>query len=58
MILNLLIAFAGGLILEITFDANTLLSPLLIGFMLSILASIYPAWKASRYHPTEAMRYV
>ena len=52
------VAFAGGLILEITFDANTLLSPLLIGFMLSILASIYPAWKASRYHPTEAMRYV
>jgi lipoprotein-releasing system permease protein len=29
----------------------------LLSFFMSILATIYPAWRASRTHPAEALRY-
>jgi len=33
------------------------LVPMAVGFTISVLASIYPAWRASTYQPAEAMRY-
>lgn len=53
------LAVFGGLILEVspTPDPQILAFPMFLGFVVSILSSLYPAWKASRYQPAEAMRY-
>ena len=51
------IEFFGGVAPVISFDPLQLLQPMLLGFSISVLSSIYPAWKASRYVPAEAMRY-
>lgn len=47
----------GGFPLVITFTPVVLIFPIAIGMMISLLASLYPAWRASRYKPAEAMRY-
>ncbi|MFQ6011623.1 MAG: ABC transporter permease [Nitrososphaerales archaeon] len=51
------VAFFGGISPVITFGVGKLAMPMLLGFTISILSSIYPAWKASKYLPAEAMRY-
>lgn len=38
-------------------DWNEVLSVIAMAFFLSILATIYPAWRASRLDPIEALRY-
>jgi lipoprotein-releasing system permease protein len=47
----------GGFPLVITFTPLVLISPVAIGLAITLLASLYPAWRASRYKPAEAMRY-
>jgi lipoprotein-releasing system permease protein len=54
---NYPVAFFGGIVLDVKFRFTDLLIPMIVGFIISVLASIYPAWKASRYEPAEAMRY-
>ena len=51
------VALFGGLVLEVKFNPLELLVPMIVGFTISVLASIYPAWRASTYEPAEAMRY-
>ena len=47
----------SGFPLIITFTPLVLISPIAIGLAITLLASLYPAWRASRYRPAEAMRY-
>jgi len=54
---NYPVAFFGGIVLDVRFRFADLFIPMAVGFIISVLASIYPAWKASRYEPAEAMRY-
>ncbi|MHC1590211.1 MAG: ABC transporter permease [Candidatus Hecatellaceae archaeon] len=54
---NYPVAFFGNLVLEVRFSPLNLVFPMIVGFIISVLASIYPAWKASTYEPAEAMRY-
>jgi len=54
---NYPVAFFGNLVLDVKFNPLSLLLPMLVGFAISVAASIYPAWKASTYQPAEAMRY-
>jgi lipoprotein-releasing system permease protein len=53
------IAFFGGIVLEVKFSLSpSFLLPILVGFLTSILASIYPAIRASSYEPAEAIKYI
>ncbi len=53
------IAFFGGIVLEVSFSLSpSFLLPILVGFLTSILAAIYPAIRASSYEPAEAIKYV
>lgn len=52
------VALFSGLVPEIRFTVAALPIPMLVGFAMSVIASAYPAWRASRYQPEEAMRYV
>ena len=47
----------GSFPLVITFTPLVLVFPIAVGMIISLLASLYPAWRASRYKPAEAMRY-
>jgi len=51
------VALFGGLALYVIFTPEMLYFPVIAGFLIAVLASIYPAWKASTYEPAEAMRY-
>ena len=51
------IAFFGGIVPIVIFDPMQLLIPMILGFSISVFSSIYPAWKASKSVPAEAMRY-
>ena len=51
------VALFGGLALYVIFTPEMLYFPVMAGFLIAVLASIYPACKASRYEPAEAMRY-
>lgn len=44
---------------DITADIHQsdVISIVVVAFSLSVLATIYPAWRASRVHPAEALRY-
>ncbi len=55
---NFPITFFGGIVLEVEFDFESLISPIILGFIISVIASIYPAWRASKYEPAEAVKYV
>jgi len=50
------VALFGGLALYVIFTPEMLYFPVMAGFLIAVLASIYPAWKASSYEPAEAMR--
>ncbi|MFB3042718.1 MAG: FtsX-like permease family protein, partial [Nitrososphaerales archaeon] len=52
------VALFSGLVPNIIFEPQALVFPMVFGFSLSVIASIYPAVRASRYQPEEAMRYV
>ncbi|MFQ6011911.1 MAG: ABC transporter permease [Nitrososphaerales archaeon] len=52
------VAFFSGLLPSIHYNVSVLPIPMMVGFSISVLASIYPAWRASQYQPEEAMRYV
>ena len=47
----------GDFPLQVTFTPNLLIFPTAIGFLISIVSALYPAWKAASYKPVEAMRY-
>lgn len=56
---NFPIAFFGGIILEVKFGFKlSFILPIFFGFAISVVASIYPAWRASKYEPAEAVKYV
>ena len=50
--------FQGSLPLEVSYDWPKIIQTALMAFMLAIVASIYPAFKATKLQPVEAMRYV
>jgi ABC-type lipoprotein release transport system permease subunit len=52
------VALFSGLVPDVRFTLDALPIPMLVGFAMSVIASTYPAWRASRYQPEEAMRYV
>jgi lipoprotein-releasing system permease protein len=52
------VALFSGLVPNIIFEPEALVFPMIFGFSLSVIASIYPAVRASLYQPEEAMRYV
>jgi lipoprotein-releasing system permease protein len=51
-------AFGGSLVLEISYNWSSIFSTALIAFTLAVAASIYPAYKATKLQPLEAMRSV
>jgi lipoprotein-releasing system permease protein len=51
-------AFEGSLQLEVSYDWPKIIQTAIMAFMLAVAASIYPAFKATRLQPVEAMRYV
>ncbi len=49
-------SFAGSLELEVEYDFASTFSTALTAFTLAVFASIYPAYKATKLQPLEAMR--
>jgi len=49
-------SFAGSLELEVNYDWNSILSNAVISFGLAITASLYPAYRATKLQPLEAMK--
>ena len=52
------VALFSGLVPDIRFSLDALPVPMFVGFTMSVVASIYPALRAARFQPEEAMRYV
>lgn len=50
--------FEGSLALEVTYNWEKIIQTALTSFVLAIMASIYPAFRATRLLPVEAMRSV
>lgn len=50
-------AFMRGSTLSISLDVNLILGSLLFSLLISIISGLYPAWKASRLTPVEAISY-
>ena len=50
------LSFAGSLELEVEYDFISTISTAFIAFGLAVLAAIYPAYKATKLQPLEAMR--
>ena len=55
--LLLLVAGAGGLTFSPVLTVNTLLTAVGVALIVGILGGLYPAYRASRLSPTEALRY-
>lgn len=51
-------SFAGSLQLEVSYDWPKIIQTAVMAFTLAVIASIYPAFKATKLQPVEAMRYV
>jgi len=51
-----LLPFIGGF-LEPSFRPSTFIQALVMALVLGMIGGLYPAWWASRLHPTEALRY-
>jgi lipoprotein-releasing system permease protein len=49
--------FQGSLALEVTYNWLGILQTDILAFILAIVASIYPAYKATKLQPVEAMRF-
>ncbi len=52
------VALFSGLVPDIRFNPADLSIPMFVGFTISVVASVFPSWRASRYQPEEAMRYI
>jgi lipoprotein-releasing system permease protein len=50
--------FQGSLPLQVSYDWLKIAQTALTAFALAVTASIYPAFKATKLQPVEAMRYV
>ena len=50
------LSFAESLELEVEYDAGSILSTAITAFILAIIASIYPAYRATKLQPLEAIR--
>lgn len=50
--------FAGSIPLEVSYDWPKIAQTAIMAFMLAVIASIYPSYKATKLQPVEAMRYV
>lgn len=50
--------FAGSIPLEVSYDWGKVIQTAIMAFMLAVIASIYPSYKATKLQPVEAMRYV
>jgi lipoprotein-releasing system permease protein len=50
--------FAGSIPLEVSYDWPKIIQTAIMAFMLAVIASIYPSYKATKLQPVEAMRYV
>ena len=51
------LTFQGSLALEVTYNWLGILQTDILAFVLAIVASIYPAYKATKLQPVEAMRF-
>lgn len=51
-------AFEGSLQLEVSYDWPKIIQTAIMAFTLAVIASIYPAFRATKLQPVEAMRYV
>lgn len=49
-------SFAGSLALEVVYDWNSILSNAVTSFFLAVAASLYPAYRATKLQPLEAMK--
>lgn len=49
--------FAGSIALKVSYDWPKIAQTAVMSFLLAIAASIYPAFKATKLQPVEAMRY-
>jgi putative ABC transport system permease protein len=54
---NLFTAFLKGSEVGGRFDPGLILGTLLFSFLVSIVSGVYPAWKASKLTPVEAISY-
>lgn len=50
--------FAGSIPLEVSYDWEKVIQTAVMAFLLAVVASIYPSYKATKLQPVEAMRYV
>jgi lipoprotein-releasing system permease protein len=50
--------FQGSIPLQVSYDWPKITQTALMSFMLAVAASIYPAFKATKLQPVEAMRYL
>ncbi|NOJ28204.1 MAG: ABC transporter permease [Nitrososphaera sp.] len=49
--------FGNSLALEVKYDPYSVLQTCLTGFLMSVAASVYPAWRTTKLEPAEATRY-
>lgn len=50
------LSFAGSLELEVQYDWSSIISTATTAFVLAVIAAIYPAYRATKLQPLEAMR--
>ena len=51
-------SFDGSLELEVTYNWEKIIQTALMSFILAIIASLYPSYRATKLLPVEAMRSV
>ena len=51
-------SFQGSLPLQVSYDWSKITQTAIMAFGLAVIASIYPAFKATKLQPVEAMRSV
>lgn len=49
--------FGNSLALEVKYNPYSVLQTCLTGFLMSVAASVYPAWRTTKLEPAEATRY-